>query len=84
MGAVNLRQGGSEVKSAYFFHAMVLLLLSIGCATAPDQTDIYTTAQVNTEVQSDSIEGLDPESSTSYPMLYYIGPGVRRLNHELY
>lgn len=84
MGAVNLRQGGSEVKSAYFFHALVFVLLSIGCATAPDQTNRYTTAQVNTEAKSDSIEGLDPDSRTDYPMLYYIGPGVRRLNHELY
>jgi len=72
------------VKSAYFFHALVLLLLSIGCATAPDQTVVYTTAQANTDVQSDSMQGLDPENSTDYPMLYYIGPGVRRLNHELY
>ena len=72
------------MKNASFALALVFVLLSVGCATIPEQTNTYAIAQVNTVAKSDAVEGLDPVDSAEYPMLYYIGPGIRRLNHELY
>ena len=70
---------GRTVKKSNIATALIFALSLAGCSSLVENPK-YTIANVEPEVKSDTIEGLDPENSADYPMLYYRSPGIRRLN----
>lgn len=72
------------MHKGFFAAELVSILLAAGCSIVVEPPTPYTTADVDTGIQSDSIQGLDFDNSVDYPMLYYESTGVRRMSHAPY